>query len=85
VDRSKVVADKVRVVDLDRETELAPRGRTNGLDLFSYKEGWWSLHTHEKAFVVLSHSKSVVYIPTTAGFSILFSAADPEKLVASLH
>jgi hypothetical protein len=85
VDRSKVVADKVRRVDVDKETELAPRGRSNGLDLFGYQEGWFNLHNGEKAFVVLSNSKSVVYIPTTAGYSILFSAVDPDKLVASFH
>jgi hypothetical protein len=85
IERGKVVADKVRVVDIDREAELAPRGRTNGLDLFAYKEGWFNLRTGDKAFVILSNSKSAVYIPTTAGYSILFSAADPEKLIASLH
>jgi hypothetical protein len=85
VDRDAVIADQVRLIDFDRERELAPRGRTNGLDLLGYQEGWFRLHNGDKAFVVLSRKKSVVYIPTRAGFAILYTPSDPEQLVASFH
>jgi hypothetical protein len=85
VARDKVLADQVRVVDLGKETELAPGSRSNGVDLFSYREGWFKLHNGEKAFVVVSDPTSVVYVPTSAGFAILFSPSDPAKAVAALH
>jgi hypothetical protein len=85
VDRASIVRDEVRVVDLDREPQLSPSARTNGLDLFTYQEGWFRLHNGEKAFVVMSNPKSVLYIPTRAGHVLLFSAADPEKAQASLR
>ena len=75
---------QARIVDLDREIELRPSSRSNGVDLLGYKEGWFKLHTGEKAFVVVSGSRAV-YIPTTAGYAILFSPPDPDQLIASLH
>ena len=84
VARDQVVTDQARVVDLDHDVELRPGSRTNGVDLLGYQEGWFKLHNGEKAFVVRSGSKAV-YLPTKAGFSILFTPPDPAAVIASLH
>jgi Bacterial PH domain len=74
-----------RVVDFTRSPDLRPKWRTMGLGLPGYKAGWFRLSDGEKALVFLSGAKPALYIPTTAGYSLLISTQDPDGLLSSLR
>ena len=74
-----------RRVDLALEPALAPRLRTMGTGLPGYQSGWFRLQNGEKALLYLTDSTKAVYVPTTAGYSLLLSPAEPDAFVASLQ
>ena len=77
--------DEVRRVDFSTTPDLAPRWRTLGTGLPGYRAGWFRLRNGEKALVYLTDRNRAVYVPTTAGFSVLISPADPDGFVAALR
>ena len=78
-------AASARIVDLDREPELALRWRTLGTGLPGYKAGWFRLRNGEKALVSLTDTRRVVYVPTSRGFALLLSPAQPDSFLAALR
>ena len=74
-----------RIVDLDREPDLAPRWRTMGTGLPGYKAGWFKLRNGEKALLSLTDPHRAVYVPTRQGFALLLSPAQPESFLAALR
>lgn len=85
VPRTSIRTEGVRVVDLDREPKLAPVRRTLGTALPGYRSGWFRLADGEKALLYVTDRSRVVYVPTTAGYSILLSPSDPDGFAASLR
>ncbi len=81
----QVRADEARPVDLRRERALQPTVRTGGTAVPGYRAGWYRLRGGEKALVYLTDESRVAYVPTTAGYSVLVSVADPAAFVASLR
>lgn len=75
----------VRVVDLTREQEFAPRLRTFGVSLPGYRSGWFRLANGRKALLHLTDETHVVHVPTFQGYSLLLSTPEPERLAASLR
>lgn len=74
-----------RIVDLRNTPDLSPRRRTMGTALPNYQSGWFRLANGEKALLYLTRRDGVVYIPTTAGYSILLSPAEPDRMLADLR
>lgn len=74
-----------RVVDLEAERDLAPRTRTMGTAVPGYAAGWFRLRNGEKALLYLTDRAHAVYVPTSLGYSLLLSPADPERFVARLR
>jgi len=74
-----------RVVDLRNEPALAPRSRTAGTAIPGYRSGWFRLASGEKALLYLTATDRVVHVPTTEGFSLLLSVAEPERFVEQLR
>jgi hypothetical protein len=74
-----------RIVDLDREPELSPQWRTMGTGLPGYKAGWFRLRNGEKALVSLTNLQHAVYLPTTRGFVLLLSPAQPDRFLAAVR
>jgi Bacterial PH domain len=74
-----------RIVDLDREPELAPRWRTMGTGLPGYRAGWFRLRNGEKALLSLTDVHRAVYVPTGQGFALLLSPAQPDGFLAALR
>jgi len=74
-----------RIVDLEREPELAPRWRTMGTGLPGYKAGWFRLRSGEKALLSLTDTHRAVYVPTRRGFALLLSPAEPERFLRMLQ
>ena len=76
---------EVRIVDLNNRSEYLPKRRTLGTGLPGYASGWFRLRNGEKALVYLTHSKQVVYIPTSLNYSLLLSVEQPERFVGILQ
>lgn len=77
--------DAARIVDLEREPELAPRWRTMGTGLPGYRAGWFKLRNGEKALLSLTDPHRAVYVPTSQGFALLLSPAQPDSFLAALR
>jgi hypothetical protein len=82
---SELRVDAARVVDLGAERELQPRMRTMGTALPGYRAGWFRLRNGERALLYVTDQSRVAYVPTSAGYSVLLSVADPGAFIASLR
>ena len=74
-----------RIVDLGREPDLAPGWRTMGTGLPGYKAGWFKLRNGEKALLSLTDVHRAVYVPTSEGFALLLSPAQPDSFLTALR
>ncbi len=74
-----------RRVDLAQEPALRPRSRRIGSSFPGYQSGWFRLANGEKALLYLTDRTRAVYVPTTAGYSLLLSPADPDGFLAGLR
>ena len=59
--------------------------RRMGTGLPGYQAGWFRLRNGEKALLYLTDRARAVYIPTTAGYSLLLSPADPDGFLSQLR
>jgi len=73
------------VLLLDSSSDYRPVARTFGTGLPGYASGWLRLRNGERALAYLTSSERVVHIPTSDGYSLLLSVADPEALLAALR
>jgi hypothetical protein len=83
--KAQLRVDLARRVDLTREEQLRPKWRRIGTALPGYQSGWVRLRNGEKALLYLTDRTRAVYIPTTAGYSVLLSPADPDGFLAQLR
>ena len=77
--------DNAAVVDVGSSSNYAPRRRTFGTAVPGYASGWFRLHNGEKALAYLTNRETVVYIPTTLGYSLLLSADRPNQFLDALR
>ncbi len=82
---SQLKIDEARLVNLDQDDQLRPTLRTNGAGMPGYSSGWFRLKNGEKALLFVTDRKSVVYVPTTEGYSLLLSVSEPNRFLASLR
>ncbi len=85
VPKSQLRVDLARRVDLGREEPLRPKWRRIGTALPGYQAGWFRLRNGEKALLYLTDRTRAVYIPTTAGYSLLLSPTDPDGFLSQLR
>lgn len=85
ISASELRVGDARAVDFAKSEELRPKWRTMGVGLPGYQAGWFRLHNGEKALVFLSDKTRAVYIPTTAGYSVLVTPDKPEEFLSSLR
>jgi len=76
--------DQARRVSLDADSDLAPRRRTMGTGMPGYQAGWFRLRNGERALLYLTDRSRAVYVPTTEGYSVLLSPADPDGFLRAL-
>ncbi len=74
-----------RLIDLNAEPDLLPRGRTFGTGLPGYWAGWFKLRNGEKALLFVTDRSRVVYVPTLEDYSVLLSVTEPNALLARLR
>lgn len=77
--------DGVRVVDLTQTRELEPTFRRVGTALPGYRAGWFRLRNGERALLYVTDERRAVYVPTTAGWSLLVTPRDPEGFAAAVR
>ena len=75
---------EARILDLDHAPQYYPKRRTWGTGLPGYASGWFRLRSGEKALVYLTNRQGVVYVPTSAEYSLLLSVKEPERFVEAL-
>ena len=85
VPKKELRVDGARRVDLAREAALQPKWRRIGTALPGYQAGWFRLRNGEKALLYLTDRTRAIYIPTTAGYSLLLSPADPDAFLSRLR
>jgi hypothetical protein len=85
VPASQLRGGAARVVDLDQETSLRPRGKTMGTAMPGYRSGWFKLANGEKALLYLTDMRRAVYVPTRAGYSLLLSVDRPKEFLEQLR
>lgn len=82
--RSLTLAE-ARHVDLSSDRALQPVTRTFGTAMPGYRSGWFRLRDGEKALLYVTDPTRVVYVPTTEGYSVLLSVAEPDVFLSSLR
>ena len=50
-----------------------------------YKSGWFKLRNGEWGLLFITNPERVALVPTSAGYSVLLSVADPQQFVAALR
>ena len=78
---AKLRASEARIVDASDRSEFGPRFRTAGTAVPGYSAGWFRLRNGEKGLLYLTRRDRAVYVPTTDGYSLLLSPADPDRFV----
>jgi len=76
--------DQARRVTIDTTSDLAPRWRTMGTGMPGYQAGWFRLRNGEKPLVYLTDRSRAVYVPTSEGYSVLLSPAEPDAFLEAL-
>jgi hypothetical protein len=82
---SQLRPDQARRIDARTSAELRPTRRTLGTGMPGYQSGWFRLANGERALLYLTDATKAVYVPTTAGYSVLLSPADPDGFLAALQ
>jgi len=77
--------EQAQILDLGGSSSFAPKRRTLGTALPGYASGWFRLRNGEKALVYLTRRTSVLYLPTSQGYSLLLSSDRPGELLALLQ
>ena len=85
IPKAQLRVDLARRVDVTRDTELRPTWRRMGTGLPGYQAGWFRLRNGDKALLYLTDRTRAVYLPTTAGYGLLLSPADPDAFLARLR
>ena len=76
---------RAAILNLDKSLDYVPHRRTFGTGLPGYASGWFRLRNGEKSLLYLTRRNSVVYIPTSLGYSLLLSADRPKEFLATLQ
>jgi hypothetical protein len=85
IPQNQIQLPLARPINLNVESDYSPKWKNNGIGLPGYGAGWFKLKNGEKSLLFLTDRTRTVYIPTTSGFSVLISVADPERFVESLR
>lgn len=82
-----IKANEAKFVNLELEQDQGyrPKWRMLGTGLIGYASGWFRLYNGEKALVYLTDKRSLVYAPTTQGYSLLLSVNEPDNFLAALR
>ena len=81
---ASLVVEQVRAMDLTGESSYALKRRTNGIGLPGLWIGWFR-GGGGRYKLYLTDRTSVLYIPTTEGYDILFSTRQGERIMEEIR
>jgi hypothetical protein len=81
---NELIRDQIRVIDLDKETELKPKWKLMGAAMPGLRSGYFRLNNKQNAHVYLTNFDKVVYIPTHKG-PLLLSLQRPKEFMDYLQ
>lgn len=84
IDYAKIDTDGITTVDLNGDTSLRPRWRSNGVGLPGLRLGWFRTRDKRKALLAVTQSK-VIAIPTHDGYVLIASVASPQALADAIR
>jgi Bacterial PH domain len=73
------------IVDLDANSQLRPKLRTNGIGVPGLGVGWFRLKDGSKALLALTRRSNVLYLPTRDGYALLISVNKPQRVLEQLR
>ena len=76
--------DAAVVTNLNTDKDHQPKWRTMGTGLPGYAAGWFKLRNGMKALLYVTDRTHVARIPTTEGYTVMLSVADPAALIEEL-
>ncbi len=77
--------DEAVVTNLNTDKDHQPKWCTMGTGLPGYSAGWFKLRNGTKALIYVTDRTRIVRIPTTEGYTLMLSVADPAALIAELR
>lgn len=77
---SELLCDQIRIVNLEKETELKPKWKLFGAAMPGLRSGYFRLKNKQNAHVYLTDFQKVVYIPTVKG-PLLLSLQRPKEFM----
>jgi hypothetical protein len=81
----KLQVDQARRINLHQEPEFGLKWRTMGTGLPGYAAGWFKLRNGDKALVYVTRRDDVVHVPTTEGYAVMLTVAEPDRFLARLR
>lgn len=76
--------DEAVVTNLNTDKEHQPKWRTMGTGLPSYAAGWFKLRNGTKGLLYVTDRTRIARIPTTEGYTVMLSVAEPRALIDAL-
>lgn len=81
---NELIRDQMRMVNLDKETELRPKWKLMGAAMPGLRSGYFRLKNKQNAHIYLTDFEKVVYIPTHKG-PLLLSLQRPKEFMDYLQ
>jgi hypothetical protein len=85
IPKENIDVSGVKVLNLELDKDYQLKVRTNGGGFPGYSVGWFKLQNQEKALAFVTDRSSVIYIPTTENFSVLFSVREADLMKEKLQ
>jgi len=77
----ELVLERARGANLKQDPDLRLTLRTNGIGMPGYRAGWFRLGNGGKGLAFVTDATRVAALPTTAGYTLLMSVADPDGFI----
>ena len=84
ITRDAMDLEEARVVDLKTDPSYRLGIRTGGIGMPGYASGWFRLKGCASALLFVTERTRSVAIPTSLGYTLLLSPADPDAFIKSL-
>lgn len=73
---------RIKRLDWEKEPDLKPDFRANGMGMPGFRLGWFRLVNEQKAFIATTSTDNIVMIPTLRGYPLIVSLDEPDKLLS---
>jgi hypothetical protein len=87
--RSPIPRSGARIVGIESRLRHHARAHTGAADDGNWfarlQVGWFRLRNGEQALLYLTDTSRAVYVPTTAGYSVLLSPQEPDEFLAAVR